>query len=269
MGNQNSFDISGQNSFDISDENIKKFENTYGPYITKPLNFEKSRYRSWWKGFDIFGICWVTYLSNRFDGLIVDIHLTWIREKPESFFSFLFVNGKSEFIKRSFNDLLFQKTIEKYDEIDPNKNKEWISLGVNLNFENEGHANVLLLNRKTGIAEYFEPHGSKFSGFAIKTEITEDVTNYLEFWLEENWKDFKQLIPPSDLCYKNGIQGFLDTRHLKESISGDGNCYAFTLLFIHLRILFPNEPFKDILRLLENQKNKSSILSDFFTFLLC
>jgi hypothetical protein len=245
------------NEFKTSYENINFF---YGNDVN----------RTWWNPKTKIPKCWVAYLSLRFDNVIPDLIYPYFENIVgyTTFIIFTIDKNKVTLDESVFNKELFNIILDKYSL---NEKYRFIPLSIEIKYKNErsSHANMLLLDRKTGKAEYFEPHGKYYDDNEI---ISNKIYYLIKEWLKINWKEFKIFISPNDLCLNNkGIQTIFDLYQNENTlITIPGHCQAFTLLFIHLRLLMPDIDFSEIIRVINNTENMKAIkeiIYNYFNFI--
>jgi hypothetical protein len=261
----------------LLNEEIENFESSYKP---KGFEFDLSninKKRSWWTSTKIGRECWAAYLKLRFNNIINEINYIYYNtcDIHSDFFIFVIsklgINGGMIEGGIRIRDDLFKYTINKYNKQDPEKKFRFIFLGISIQTEGEdsGHANVIILDRVIGRAEYFEPHGSYYIG---DKDVSDKIYGYIQNWLNKNWIDYKYFVPPNQLCYKNnGFQALFEMEDkFNPIVKYEGQCQAFVLLYVHLRILMPEVEFNKILEIVSNPKNHElfmKIIYDYFNFM--
>lgn len=222
--------------------------------------------RSWWDGDRKFILCWINYLKIRFPNLITDFSIIVSIDEnnlTEYIPPFLLTIGKKvEIIVSNGYEEYFKYQMNYYDKIDPMREKEWVVILTGVKTE-ESHLNSMFLNRKTGIIEYFEPHGSQFTNKELESL---SFYNFIEEWFLKNWNNgFKKFQQPSKLCFRGiGLQQNLD--RLAEYGTKSGHCVAFNMLYLHLRLLFPNISFNKLTEWMLNPENIQHIKPLLFTY---
>lgn len=106
-----------------------------------------------------------------------------------------------------------------------------IPLRLNLNYKN-AHSNLVIVDTELGTIEFFEPHGTKFSGTIYE----------LPYNIEKHVKMLINLLFPIKVTlykFRNVQNSCPKGLQSKQSSVNDkaGHCLAWSLLFIHLRIL--------------------------------
>tara|TARA_B100000214_G_scaffold345476_1_gene295402 strand:+ start:40 stop:966 length:927 start_codon:yes stop_codon:yes gene_type:complete len=104
---------------------------------------------------------------------------------------------------------------------------------MNNDFEN--HANVLLVDQKKKVIEFFEPHGYKKDYSTPSEHVTKYHTKYrlLKEYFSKIFPKYK-FINASDITEQRGFQYKYD--------SNSGYCVTWSCLFVHYRLLNPDEP---------------------------
>lgn len=106
-----------------------------------------------------------------------------------------------------------------------------IPLRLNINYKS-AHSNLIIVDTEFGTIEFFEPHGNKFYGseYELPYNIEKHIQNLI-----------KKLFPIKSLFYNfrnvqnscpRGLQAMQNLIN-----PNSGHCLAWSLLFIHLRIL--------------------------------
>jgi len=106
-----------------------------------------------------------------------------------------------------------------------------IPLRLNLNYKS-AHSNLIIVDNQSATIEFFEPHGNKFNGTTY--ELPYNIEKHIKVLINK-------LFPYRSLFYtfknvQNSCPKGLQAK--QNSIdSNSGHCLAWSLLFIHLRIL--------------------------------
>jgi hypothetical protein len=167
--------------------------------------------------------------------------------------------------------------------------KPWLPVLINSVFGTWGHATVLLLNRSTGVAYYFEPNGN--CGTTDKARSSEEAYeryvddvaspctaialasvpltyNYLTRggMPEEEWTKTRFVHLPGEL----GPQHLQEKRGSRVLDLFEGTCSVWSHLFIHLFLLHPElEPEELLKRMLASEQRPylGTIISRYGMFL--
>lgn len=106
-----------------------------------------------------------------------------------------------------------------------------IPLRLNLNYKS-AHSNLIIVDTQFNTIEFFEPHGNKFAG--SEYELPYSIEKHIQYLIQK-------LFPIKSLFYKfknvqnSCLRGLQTLQNLVNPTSG--YCLAWSLLFIHLRIL--------------------------------
>jgi hypothetical protein len=104
-----------------------------------------------------------------------------------------------------------------------------IPIALMFDYTNVGHANVVIIDSQFGTIEFFEPHGAQFSGDNIPYNIENHIKNLIHILFPAN----------QGYTYKN-VQSHcpMGLQTKQEIVNPDaGHCLAWSLLFIHVRLL--------------------------------
>jgi len=105
-----------------------------------------------------------------------------------------------------------------------------IPLRLNLNYKS-AHSNLVIIDNQSATIEFFEPHGNKFNGteyelpYNIEQHIKILVIKLFPISTFYTFKNVQNSCPRGLQAKQNSIN------------SNSGHCLAWSLLFIHLRIL--------------------------------
>ena len=104
-----------------------------------------------------------------------------------------------------------------------------------MNNQFENHANVLLVDQKQKVIEFFEPHGYKKDYSTPSEHVTKYHTKFrlLKEYFGKVFPKYK-FINASDIIEQRGFQYKYD--------SNSGYCVTWSCLFVHYRILNPDTP---------------------------
>ena len=175
-------------------------------------------------------------------------------------------------MKREINIKLIQKHIKKLQKayLKNNKNR-FIIIPLTIKFSGSGHANVLIIDFKKNVAEYFEPHGSIYSQKYKKHSKVKSKNKNSESLLKIGYNCYKRcesilsdlnikiILPLEYMNYKSfqsleynsylfGLINFTEQR------TGDlnGYCQVWTLWFISMRLKYPDRDTKKLVSELES-----------------
>lgn len=101
-----------------------------------------------------------------------------------------------------------------------------------------GHANVLIIDNQKRVIEYFEPHGKIMSGIGKTIDIHFILITLLTN-VSSKYKDYK-FMNASDKC----LFGIQEIQSIYESL---GHCLAWSLLYLHLRLINPKLDSQEII----------------------
>ena len=101
--------------------------------------------------------------------------------------------------------------------------------------EFENHANIILIDKKKKVIEFFEPHGYKKDFSTPSEHVTKYHTKYklLKEYFLKIFSKYK-FINASDVTKQRGFQYKYD--------SNSGYCVTWSCLFVHYRLLNPDIP---------------------------
>jgi hypothetical protein len=104
-----------------------------------------------------------------------------------------------------------------------------------------GHQNIIFIDFEKKIVERYEPHGEKEHDTIFKESQLDDV---LEQWFSKMHPFFGLRYVGTQCGSVQGLQvlQFREARELKESTKF-GFCAIWSLYFVHLRLLYPNDDF--------------------------
>ncbi len=145
------------------------------------------------------------------------------------------------FIKHYYNKL----NIEKEIKLCIKKGCRFICLDIDLDLEEGGHANMILIDTKNKKVELFEPHGGKNRS---RTGWYKDISNIFKSYFQKYFPDFKY-VPPHEILPKDGPQS---------RIYGEF-CMSWTSLYLHYKLLNKDIPSKTIIKRIL-QLNRSFLL---------
>jgi len=180
------------------------------------------------------------------DDLILNIPISIEKNTniDELFLMQLFEHNKSQ-----YNNTNVLKQIQKCIE----NGVEVIIIPVNLQINNDGHANVLIYRSKDNTIEHYEPHGanflksidSQFQSSNINDIIFGVLTNFVKALNELTHTHISPItfIRGSYICpYENGFQN-LESKY-NDEFSGGGYCAPWSLYFIES--VFRNPQYNSI-----------------------
>ena len=126
--------------------------------------------------------------------------------------------------------------------------QEW---GMSNSIEN--HANILLIDQKKKIIEFFEPHGYKKDYSTPSEHVTKYHTKYklLKKYFSKIFSKYK-FINASDIIQQRGYQYKYD--------SNSGYCVTWSCLFIHYRLLNPETPLILLMRHIDKKIRVTNLL---------
>lgn len=111
-------------------------------------------------------------------------------------------------------------------------NTRFYVIPLRLNINKSAHSNLIIIDTQFNTIEFFEPHGNKFNG--SEYELPYNIEKHIQYLIEK-------LFPIKSLFYnfknvQNSCPRGLQAK--QNSINpNSGHCLAWSLLFIHLRIL--------------------------------
>ena len=119
-----------------------------------------------------------------------------------------------------------------------------IPIALVVDYTDVGHANVVIIDRKLGKIEFFEPHGIRYRGGNFPYDMENQIKNLINILFPGN----------RGYTYKN-VQshcpvGFQMRQQMVDQDAG--SCLAWSLLFIHVRLLNLNRDTDDIILYFHN-----------------
>lgn len=109
-----------------------------------------------------------------------------------------------------------------------------------------GHANLIVLDKKTGHYERFEPHGQISPIHYLTETLDKEIRQLFKKELDLNPKNY---IPPMDYCPKIGLQSLQEQQRRKERKSlkdiidlKSGTCVSWSMFYCDLRLRNPDIP---------------------------
>ena len=128
-------------------------------------------------------------------------------------------------------------------------------LGYNMG-NNQGHANILIIDKLNKTVERFEPNGTHSLN---RDDMFSQVSNMMDIVLEEYFKKYNlKYIKPIDLCPKIGIQAM--ESFFKDSV---GYCVTWSILYAQERVFFstgPGDVAKNLIDIIDKKYQISSPL---------
>ena len=115
-----------------------------------------------------------------------------------------------------------------------------VSIGELLNNQSHPrHANIILVDNKRKVIEFFEPHGYKKKFSTPSDPVTQYHKKYKA--LKNFWK---KIIPKYEFMNASDILGKRNFQRKYDS--GSGYCTVWSTLFVHYRLLNQDTPLKDL-----------------------
>lgn len=133
-----------------------------------------------------------------------------------------------------------------------NPNIEFYIIPIKLIFHNGAHSNVVIIDHKKLTIEFYEPHGIVYSGSNTPFNIQNIIYTLIHFILHT-------------LSNKEQIYTFENTHNTcpiglqakqSESDPQSGHCLAWSLLFVHLKLLNLTKTSDEIIKFLNKMDNK-------------
>jgi len=178
---------------------------------------------------------------------------------------------KGKRVLSTFNN---EKFMNRYNWCLNNKNIRFIvtSLGLydrydcSVKDKEQGHANILIHDKKKQTIERFEPNGvvegnNWFEQDKLDTELK-------SFFMVENNFNIKEYLYPINICPKEGFQAIQSDEDISNSDYLDGYCIIWSHFYLYLRLEFPDIDQmalieSSIIALKENQRSFTNFISDY------
>lgn len=131
----------------------------------------------------------------------------------------------------------------------------------------EGHGNLIIIDLHKNTAEYFEPHGGRYSipNILFKNKnnnIHRDIFNNIKNYFNHIFKKTKtKFILPYEYLPEYTFQSLEDHSKLRNTDLQKGYCIIWTHWYLSLRLKFPNINSKKLIKKVESLINhKTSFL---------
>ena len=122
----------------------------------------------------------------------------------------------------------------------------------------EPHANGIVLDMKRGHLIRFEPRGCKRTSYS-HAHVDEALRAFARVYLQPQL-DFVQVVTPKEYQAAMGCQTVEMRQALRgrESLPAHGPCVSWVLVFMHLMLLFPDQPVEHAARVLKSLMHSMS-----------
>lgn len=153
------------------------------------------------------------------------------------------------------NDTFYPFDVQKFKNWTKTCKHNMLAVMINLFSSDDGHANMLIINKITKEIEHFEPHGDRttmFETLADNVAFQRRIKGYLQQKL--GLHDYKYL-PPSKICPRTTNFAYTSTRSQKKGIQSllnqstditldidteyNGSCAIWSLWYLHNRLKQP------------------------------
>jgi len=205
------------------------------------------------------------YLKKRYNNL--DIFENTFNQDPETIFFFIKSNNQID-VETSMahsvmsfdtetgeiqNDINYDYLINQIKKCMNYSIKRFFAVGISLQAENLGHANMLIYDREKNIVELFDPHG-----YITMSMFKPAKVRFLIQYIFSKIKDNIRFIDSWMIYPFKGLQNEQCEEYLNRTNNEiKGYCGAWSFFYLHMRISNPNMPQLELIKQLKVEiKNK-------------
>jgi hypothetical protein len=281
---------------------INNFEKRYESYENKIINFQEINNNNIinWSLVENNGLwCILFYLSNRFNNIIIDFYGELIKIETEDnlikkikfeFDPFIKINKNiykdlSEELNISYGDYI--KYFFNNSDNKKYKDKEWILLSIQIDVtinriekdENGKEEDIfedgkffksfILINKNNLIIEYIDLDDSQILNENDKDKIRLNISDFFRnnFLLNENHifeKDRSTFIVRNTCTDYEILKSKINELNINYE---NKYCNVVSIIYLHIRLLFPNETFESIIKIMENNISINDLRQLFYEYI--